>query len=317
MPHGNKDCTTRSVGLMTEIPEKSPYFVPSDRLKELRELAKTWKNISPLIGGAVQFRIVVDTNIVLGDIRWLVHKRKNESARTSLIETIEAGTIEAYVPPALFDEVEEKIDFIAREDGLDKTLLLSVWGEYQKKLSVTEPDSTVVQSYSGGVDPDDAVFIALAEVIGAIGVVSKDRDIAMMGGKQISLDFVFSLRDYSRATAIELNIKCMGLTLTVTSLAVIRGVFEAVRALIVGITKAPDWVKALLIVGAIFCAVHPGARQKISMWYTRALAGIKEVTPTLISHIADAAAHAEQQRALAKIHLDRALEELDTKDLAT
>lgn len=314
MPHDNKDCTTNPADLMTEIPGKSPYFVPSDRLKELRELVKTWKNISPLISGAVQFRIVVDTNIVLGDIRWLAYRRRNESARTSLIETIEAGTIYAYVPPALFAEVEEKIDLIAREENLDKAHLLSVWSEYQKNLRVTEPDSNVVQSYSDGVDPDDAVFIALAEVIGALGVVSKDRDIAMMGGKQISLDFVFSLRDYSRATAIELNIKCMGLTLTVASLAVIRGVFEAVKALIVGITKAPDWVKAALILGAVFCAVHPGARQRISMWYTRALSGIKEATPTLVSHIADAAAHAQQQKVLAQSHLDKALKELDAKE---
>lgn len=297
--------------------EKDIYFVPSDRLKELRELVKTWKNISPLISGAVQFRIVVDTNIVLGDIRWLAYKRENVSARTSLIEIIEAGTVDVYVPPALLAEVEEKIDLIAHEENRDKAHLLSVWSEYQKKLKVAEPDSSVVQSYSGGVDPDDAAFIALAEVIGAIGVVSKDRDIAMMGGRQISLDFVFSLRDYSRATAIELNIKCMGMTLTLVSIGVIRAVFETVKALIVGIAKAPDWVKAVLLVGAIFCAVHPGARQRISMWYTQALAGIKEATPTLVSHIADAAAHAEQQRALAKSHLDRALEELDAKDPAT
>ncbi len=294
--------------------EKDIYFVPSDRLKELRELVKTWKNISPFIGGAVQFRIVVDTNIVLGDIRWLAYKRKNESAKTSLIETIEAGTIDVYVPPALFTEVEEKIELIAREDNLDKAQLLSVWGEYQKKLRIADPDSSVVQSYRDGVDPDDAVFLALAEVIGAIGIVSRDRDIAMMGGRQISLDFIFSLRDYSRATAVDLNIKCMGLTLGLMSFAAIRGVFEGAKALIAGITKAPDWVKAVLLVGVIFCAVHPGARQRIAMWCTRALAGIKEATPTLISHIADAASHAQQQRAIAKSHLDRALEELDPKE---
>lgn len=296
--------------------EKDIYFVPSDRLKELRELVKTWKNITPLVSGAVQFRVVVDTNIILGDIKWLAYKRKNESARTSLIETIEAGTIEVYAPPALFDEVEEKIDLIAREEGLDKAHLLSVWAEYQKKLRVAEPDSRVVQSYREGVDPDDAVFIALAEVINAVGILSRDKDIAMMGGRQISLDFVFSLRDYSRATAIELNIKCMGLTLGLVSFAVIRGILESAKALIVGITKAPDWVKVALILGAVFCAVHPGARRRIATWYTRALAGIKEAKPTLISHIADAAAHAQQQRDLAKSHLDKALEELDANDPA-
>lgn len=290
---------------------KDIYFVPSDKLKELREFVKAWKNASQHIGGAVQFRVVVDTNVVLADIRWLAYKRKNTAARTSLIETIEAGTIDVYVPPALHDEVEKHIERIAIEESLDQARLMTVWWEYQKKLKVAEPDSRVIQSYSGGVDPDDAVFIALAEVIGAVGVVSNDPHIAMMGGKKISVDCVLSLRDYSRATAIELNIKCMGLTLGLASIATIRGLFEGIKALIVGIGKAPDWLKLALIVGAAFCVLHPGARAKIATGFRRALTGIKEATPTLMSHIAEAAVLAQQQNELAKSHLDKALKELE------
>lgn len=294
-----------------ETADKDLYFVPSDKLKELREFIETWKNASPHIGGAVQFRVVVDTNVVLGDIRWLVYKRKNTAARTSLIETIEAGTVDVYVPSALFGEVEEHIERIAVDEGLDKARLVAQWVEYRKRLKVLEPDSGVVNSYSNGVDPDDAVFIALAQAIEAAGVVSNDQHIEMMGGKKISVDFIFSLRDYSRATAVELNIKCMGLTLGLASIATIRGLFEGIKALIVGIGKAPDWLKLALIVGAAFCVLHPGARAKITAGFRRALTGIKEATPTLMSHIAEAAVLAQQQNELAKSHLDKALRELE------
>lgn len=294
--------------------KSNPYFVPSDKLKELREFVKVLKNAGQHIDSAVQFRVVVDTNVVLAAIRWLAHKRKDATARTSLIETIEAGTIDVYVPLALHDEVERHIKRIAIEEGLDQARLMSVWWEYQKKLKVAEPDSKVIQSYSGGVDPDDAVFIALAEVIGAVGIVSNDPHIAMMGGKKISVDCVLSLRDYSRATAIELNIKCMGLTLGLASVATIRGLIEGIKALIVGIGKAPDWLKLVLIVGVAFCVLHPGARAKIATGFRRALTGIKEATPTLMSHIAEAAVLAQKQNEFAKSHLDKAMKELEANE---
>lgn len=290
--------------------KSNPYFVPSDKLGELRGFVKAWKNAGQHIGHAVDFRIVVDTNVVLADVRWLAYKRKDSAARTALIETIDAGTLDVYAPPSLRDEVEEHIRRISMEEGLDHSRLTAVWAEYQKKLKILDPDQNVVQSYSEGVDPDDAVFIALAEVIGAVGVLSNDRHIAMMGGKKISVDCILSMRDYSRATAIELHIKCAGVTLCLASIAAIKGLFEGIRAILVSISRAPDWLKIALVVGAAFCVLHPGARERIAAGFKRALSGVKEATPVLLSHIAEAAMLAQQQGELAKSHLDKAMKEL-------
>jgi len=290
--------------------KSNPYFVPSDKLKELRGFVKAWKTAGQHIGHAVDFRVVVDTNVVLADVRWLAYKRKDSAARTALIETIDAGTLDVYVPPSLRDEVEEHILRISIEEGLDHSRLTAVWAEYQKKLKILDPDQNVVQSYSEGVDPDDAVFIALAEVIGAAGVLSNDRHIAMMGGRKISVDCVLSMRDYSRATAVELHIKCAGVTLCLASIAAIKGLFEGIRAILIGISRAPDWLKITLVVGAAFCVLHPGARERIAAGFKRALSGVKEATPILLSHIADAAILAQQQGELAKSHLDKAMKEL-------
>lgn len=288
----------------------NPYFVPSDRLKELRGFVRAWKNAGQHIGHAVDFRVVVDTNVVLADVRWLAYKRKDSSARTALIETIDAGTLDVFVPPSLYDEVDEHILRISIEEGLDHSRLTAVWAEYQKKLKILDPDKNVVQSYSDGIDPDDAVFIALAEVIGAVGVLSNDRHIAMMGGKKISVDCVLSMRDYSRATAVELHIKCAGIGLGLASFAVIKSLFDGIRAILIGISRAPDWLKLALIVGATFCVLHPGARAKIAAGLRRALSGVQEASPVLLSHIVEAALLAQKQSELAKSHLDEAMKEL-------
>lgn len=286
------------------------YSAQSDRLKELRELIQSWKDFDKVIGCAVQFRIVVDSNVVLGDIRWLAYKRKNEAARTTLIETIEAGTIEVYVPPALFDEVEEHMERIAREEGLDKELMAVQWAEYQKKLKVLEPESEQVQLLQNGVDPDDAVFLALAQKIAAAGIVSNDRHIEKMGGNKISVDCIVSLRNYSRSTAVELNIKVMGVMVGLAGISAIRGMFVGIKALVDGVVKAPDWLKFALIVGGVFCVMHPGAREAISRALRSVLEGIEEATPVLVSHIAEAASLAAKHKAGAQGYLDAAMSEL-------
>lgn len=298
-------------GSETTSDSASAYDVKSDRLRELQTFIRTIKGFEKTVGTAVQFRIVVDTNVVLGDLRWLAFKRKNDEAKTALIEVIEAGTIDVYAPPSLFDEVDEHITRIANEDGKSETALRDQWREYQSKLKVCEPDREKVEPLLQGKDPDDAFFIALAESISAIGVLSNDRDIEKMGGRRISVDCVLFLRDYSRATAIELHIKCMGVSIGWIGVLALVSAVQGVKAALEGISKAPDWVKLAFVLSAVFCVVHPGTRAAIVNGLKRAFEGVKNATPIVLSHIADAATVAQQKKAIAQQHLDRALTEIN------
>jgi len=291
--------------------DSTKYFVPSDKLKELNDAIAAWKELAKQLEKAVQFRVVIDSNIVVGDIRWLTIKRKVPGARTALIETILAGTVDAYVPPELFKEVEEHLLRISVEDKISHAHLTQQWVAYKQYLKVLEVDSALVESYTDGVDPDDAYFIALAHLVAAAGIVSNDRHIKQMGGNQISIHCILSLRDYSRAKAIELNIKFSGLSLGIMSVVGFIGLFQAVKALIVAVQKAPDWVKITLVVAALVCVLHPGARKKITTFLTRALEGIKSASPQVAVHIAEAAAVAESNRLLAENHLKKAMQELE------
>lgn len=300
----------KSIGL-------SEFFaVRSDKLKELRAVIQHFKNLNIVLAGAVQFRLVVDTNIILGDILWLVAERRNLTAKTDLMEGIEAQTIDVYAPPALFDEVEEKIPLIAADKNLDVTLMYAEWAIYKMKLKRAEPDADKVRVLKKGVDPDDADFIALAQTIAAAGVISKDKHIAMMGGNSISIECVTHLRNYSRDTAIELNIKINGILFTVIGIVAIRALFAGFSALIDGINKAPDWVKFALLAGGLFVALHPGTRASVVVFLKKAFTGIGEGTSTVIEHIADAAVLADKHKGKAQVHLKKAMKEMERGGVA-
>lgn len=286
------------------------FVVRSEKLKELRVVIQSWNSSGSLFSGAAQFRLVIDTNVVLGDILWLVAERKSATAKTHLMESIEADTVQAYVPPTLFAEVEEKIPLLAAEKNLDEDVMFAHWEEYKSKLVVHEPDAELVRVLRNGADPDDADFVALAETIAAAGVFSKDGHIRKMGGNQISLGCITYLRDYSRATAIEVNIKVNGVMLANVSIAAIRGLLMGVRALIDGIQRAPDWLKFALLAGGVFIAMHPGARASVVRGLKSFLNGVAQATPVVIAHVAEAAALAEQHRQEAQGHLELAMKEL-------
>ncbi|PJA23604.1 MAG: hypothetical protein COX57_12895 [Alphaproteobacteria bacterium CG_4_10_14_0_2_um_filter_63_37] len=308
--------------MKTQVQEKQRFnlegifTVQSSRLKELRVAVRSWKESSAIIGSAAQFRLVVDTNIVLSEILWLATKRKNPTAKTELLETIEAETIDLYAPPILFDEVEEHIPLIATKKGVDIQLLYVEWNIYKSKLKIAVPDIEAVQSLKTAVDPDDAEFVALEQTIGAAGVISKDRHIGLMGGNQISVECITHLRNYSRSTSIELNIKVNGVMFANLSVATIRGLFEGSKALINGIAKAPDWVKFALLAGGLFVVLHPGARATVAKSLKTVLQGIGEATPTIIALIAEAAVLAEKHKAEAQGHLEKAMKELERDRLA-
>lgn len=281
--------------------------IPSDALRELRPLVRAWDGLRPFIDGVAQFRIVIDSNIVIGDVLWLATKRTDPNARTSVLETIAAGTLEVYAPQHLRREVEEHLARIAEEEGYDLQLLLTTWGEYQENLKWAEPGAEHVELYRDGVDPQDAPFVALADTLQAAGVLSRDKHIEMMGGKLLDVEFVMALRGYSRAAAVELYIKCSGVTLGVMTLAGIAALARALRAVPAAIDRAPGWLQFVLLVGIVVCILHPGVRAGIGGFLGSMFANVKEATPDLVALLTKAIVTAESHGDVARRSLEDAM----------
>ncbi len=298
---------------MTGVPlsKDEPYFVPSDKLRELRELLRIWPGIEQGIGKVVQFRLVADTSIVLADIRWLAMNKKDESIRTGLLEIISAGTVKIYAPSKLLEEIENHLPNIAIRDDIELEVLQNEWRAYQLKVNIIDPHMESIERHLSSIDPNDAAFVALAEDLQAEGILSKDKHIKQMGGKQLTLDFILAVRDYSRASAIELNIICMGMSLGTVSTVTVIAIGNMIKGFWSGIVKSPDWLKAFLLFGAIVTILHPIARLKVSVVLNKTLTGLKTVTPEILDRFNKASAIAQQQGELAMQHYEKAISEIE------
>lgn len=286
------------------------FHVRSEKLVELRAVIREWKDLNNIVGGAFQFRLVVDTNVILGDLIWLVSKRTDDTAKTSLMEVIDAETVQVFAPLELSTEVEEKIPIIAHQKGLNERNMVAQWNTYKKKITFSEADAIKVSELSSGVDPDDAPFVALADQIGAHGVISKDPHIAAMGGNKISVECVTSLRNYSRDTAIELNIKVNGVRFAMAGITVFRSAYSLIKTLLTGLKQSPDWLKILLLLSLLFVAFNPSARLAVTRKISGMLEGIGSATVSVISAIGSIAELAKTHQTAARQQLESAQKEL-------
>lgn len=284
--------------------------VRSNKLKELRTSIGTLRQLNYPMAAIAKISLVIDTNIILGELRWLTSKRHTDEAKTGLMEVIEAETVTLYAPPIFFAEVEEKIPLMATTQGLDVEVMRKHWDVYKTKIILAIPDEDLVKSLKAGVDPDDAEFVALQQTLGADGVLSKDAHIAAMGGNKVSLDCIFYLRDYSRTAAIELNIKVAGVNFTLAGLTAIRACVAGVKALSRSISAAPDWLKFALLLCALLTLANPRSRAKVLGAVNVVLAGATSAAPAVLDLVSVAAQLAIEKGSQSKVHLANALADI-------
>ena len=254
--------------------------IRSDALAILRQL----EGFQHFFGPLAQFDVVVDANIILGDLIWLVSKRKRPDAVTELMECINAKTIVAYITRSVLAEVDEHITTIAADKKLSEDVLRQEWKKYRKLLKVRTPRPALVQRYKDGQDPDDAPTIALAQMIKAVGILSKDTDLVAMGGLVIEIDFTKQARDYSRKTAVSATIK---FTLFSFSVVIGHGAFnilaQATRGIFITWKKLPSTVKLFILLALVVVAFDKRAQTVVMGWIRALKRCLDAITPDIVN----------------------------------
>ncbi len=248
---------------MREKPNAEDIRVSSEKLAELRVTIDRLRGMTDLIGAVVQVVVVVDANIILGDLIWMASKRTTPSAKTSLLESSVAGTLVACVPPYAIEEVQEKIPEVAKKRKIDGVVLARLWEEYRTILRVEEPDPIHVEKYREGRDPKDADYLALADTLAAKGILSRDKDISAMGGAVISMEAVTLLRDYSRAAAVEFNIKVNGCYSLMVGIVTLKIALELLDKAAGQVARIPGWAKGLLLCILFIALMNENSRNKL------------------------------------------------------
>lgn len=111
----------------------------SDTLREVRELLLKMPVFRPLLQTLLQIRVIVDANIIQGELRWRLAKRLKPENRSGLHEAVASGVIVAFAPVFLRVEIEEHIEDIALETGKSVTEAEKEWREFQTHLHFYQP----------------------------------------------------------------------------------------------------------------------------------------------------------------------------------
>jgi predicted nucleic acid-binding protein len=147
----------------------------SDLLPYLAGLIQTLPSLRTLFPQILQLRVVIDANIVQGELRWRLKSRRKPGARSALHEVLECGVLVAYAPHFLENEIRKHAPRLARET---KTSLADVhreWKDFRKYICFYTAQIRARVDMNR-TDPDDVAYIDTMEEIAARAIYTRDRD---------------------------------------------------------------------------------------------------------------------------------------------
>lgn len=249
-------------GTSTSGSSEPRYSMKSDALAWLQEFYEDGALLSQF-SGYIKFRLIVDANVILKDLRWLVKNRRSESARTNLLELLEARAIDVFAPTFLSHEVSERISTIAVEQGLDEAAMRMHWQRYQAMIEFVdvgappEDDGTYI-------DNKDVPYLELQRRLGA-PIVTGDRHIEQMGGHAVPTSITLTMRTYARASSTRLSLEVAGAVSINVSVKALGEIARHVHRLTAPtISKVPKHAWTVLIGLCCIALLHPSSRKWLS-----------------------------------------------------
>lgn len=277
----------------------------SDLLPYLAGLIQTLPPVRALFPQIFQLRVVIDANIVQGELRWRLKSRRKPDARSALHEVLACGVLVAYAPHYLENEIREHAPRLARET---KTSLADVYREWKdfRKFICFYTAQLKARIDVTRTDQDDVAYIDTLEEIAARAIYTRDRDFLRTTAPVILVAIDTTLQRYARASSIRIGF-VLGSSLSVgfgfeALLALGRllaRLFEAARRL------SPT---AQVLIAAAIAAViaHPKSRAKLLQLWDSLNQSLKpamwEALVEAMYQFAEATSEAEEShRALRKI----------------
>lgn len=258
-------------------PEKSLPTPRSDSLRPMYELCKKYPSLSKVFDMHLQIRLVLDTNIVIGELLFVASKRRNASARTALREAMDSGVILTIAPTKMHEEVDRHIPRLARERSLPEAKLREAWQDLQTRIEFHEVKTNPVQRENAR-DQDDVEFVVLYKKSGADAVLTRDLDIPAMGAKSVGPDVLPSVRDYARVKSPEVSLRIGNILIFGIPVAAVAAVAKLLSAAWRTIRNLSPELQFLLLTGAILAALHPRSRKAVRDGFSSLGSGLKTST---------------------------------------
>lgn len=153
--------------------------ISPEGLAVLREFFRNNEQLNAIFPKIYQVSLILDANVIISDILWLAKKQKNPDARPRLLLALMCGTIKAYFPFFLIEELDKNLPKLAKEHNIPYEVLQSKWLEFKQYIELVDVDDPTDEEISAAQDSKDLPYIKLQEKIGA-QIHSNDSDIIAM-----------------------------------------------------------------------------------------------------------------------------------------
>jgi predicted nucleic acid-binding protein len=251
----------------------TPHFATSEDLFGLLSLFEKYS----IPGGEfLKVDLIVDANIILEDIQWMIRKAKSKEAKTALLEVLEAGTVTCFAPQFLQSEIDKHIPLFAERYKFDEDEARGVWSRFKARLKFVETGDPPKTAHLQ--DPKDWPYLRLQEIVGAT-ILSRDTDIPAMGGRVSAITLTATLRGYARESAVVLQLRFFGYVAVAIPTVLILEAGKLVTQLVAkNVPRPPNWVRGASIGFVVALLVYPPSRS----WLKSRIAELgKVVGPTI------------------------------------
>lgn len=102
--------------------------VTSDTLPALRRALSQNPGVMASLD-APRLRVVVDANVILRELHWIIKKRRDVTARSHFREIVDAGVLVPYAPPDLEREVVSHLESFSARRKIRIEVLHEGWRE--------------------------------------------------------------------------------------------------------------------------------------------------------------------------------------------
>jgi hypothetical protein len=238
----------------------------SDKLPILLRLAQSISAFSPFMRDFVQFKVVLDASAAQEHLRWLLGKRTNPSATTSIHEAIVSGVVVAFAPSYIECEIIEHEDEIAADTGTTTAEVHRLWLTIRESLQLYPMDS-VPEEVRQLVDHDDEPYRIVRQQTGARAILTRDPHFKKMGEPVVLERIDIALRDYARASTIKIGVVLGSGMAFAVSFEMLPMLLRMLKSVAGWIRRQPPTTQLAIICGLLIIVIHPKSRAKfVNTW---------------------------------------------------
>jgi len=244
---------------ISQPPHRLEDLFHSDRLPQFLAFVETLPVLRDLMPHPIQVRLVADANRIHAELRWRLRRRRHPDHRSAIHEAIEAGVAMFLAPEYVKQEIEKYYGAIAADTGSTVVEVQREWNHFQRYVGFYSPRQrpSPTKTYA---DIKDFPYLATWREVDAQAIYTEDPHLAAMGAAVVSVFIDTQLRDYARASTVQVAVR-IGSSLSVfVGWECLRGLYRLLAQLVRTFRLLPPEAQIVLASAGAIALLHPKTR---------------------------------------------------------